>query len=160
MCVCRTYLTEKLQLKLEACSPSERDRWVSALGEAVRRARAPPLAAEVEEERWNRKEEAAAEAQRRLNAQRRRENEASRAGIAAKYGLDPARYASRRGGGEGEVGRGSWGGGRDVDGVWGARGGGGGGWDGRDGTRGAAVGGWGGRPGAAGGGFRRSSIGV
>ncbi|CAN0200635.1 unnamed protein product, partial [Pylaiella littoralis] len=90
-------LREKGQLRLEASSPSERDRWFSALGEAVRRARAPPLAAEVEEERWNRKEEAAAEAQRRQNAQRRRENEVSRAGIAAKYGLDPARYYSRRG---------------------------------------------------------------
>ncbi|CAM9493910.1 unnamed protein product [Hapterophycus canaliculatus] len=93
------------QLKLEAGSPCERDRWVSALGEAVRRLRAPPLADAVEQERWQRRENLAAEAQRLENAQRRRDNEASRAKMAVKYGLDPNKYASRdRGGGGGEGG--------------------------------------------------------
>ncbi|CAM9589979.1 unnamed protein product, partial [Scytosiphon promiscuus] len=84
----------KGQLKLEASNPHERDRWVSGLGEAVRRLRAPSLADAVEQERWQRKEDAAAEAQRLENAQRRRENETSRAKMAVKYGLDPNKYAA------------------------------------------------------------------
>lgn len=56
----------------------------------------------MEQERWQRKENEAAEAQRLESAQRRRDNEASRAKMAVKYGLDPNRYASRgRDGGEG-----------------------------------------------------------
>lgn len=85
-----------LQLKLEACNLAERDLWVSALDEAVRRRRTPPLAAEVEEERWARREKAELDSQRRASAERRRDNEAMRSRMAQKYGLDPDKYVSRR----------------------------------------------------------------
>ncbi|CAN0217867.1 unnamed protein product, partial [Ectocarpus fasciculatus] len=111
------------QLRLEARSTAERDRWVSALGEAVRRLRAPRLADEVEEERWRRREEADAAAKRLRNALKRRENEGFRARMAEKYGLDPEKYASssRSGGGGGGGGGGSdGGGGGALEGAGGA----------------------------------------
>ncbi|CAN0007970.1 unnamed protein product, partial [Ectocarpus sp. 4 AP-2014] len=107
------------QLRLEARSAAERDRWVSALGEAVRRLRAPSLEDEVEEERWRRREEADAAARRLRNARKRQENEGFRARMAEKYGLDPEKYASSSGsGGSGGAG--------GSDGGGGAREGGGG----------------------------------
>ncbi|CAM9892666.1 unnamed protein product [Ectocarpus sp. 6 AP-2014] len=113
------------QLRLEARSAAERDRWVSALGEAVRRLRAPRLEDEVEEERWRRREEADAAARRLRNTRKRQENEGFRARMAEKYGLDPDKYAfsSRSGGGGGGGGCGGAGG---SDGGGGAREGGGG----------------------------------
>lgn len=75
---------------------AERDMWVSALEAAIRRRRAPPLAAEVEEQRWVKKEKAEIDAQRRLSAERRHHNENMRARMAEKYGLDPNKFASRR----------------------------------------------------------------
>ncbi|CAN0537546.1 unnamed protein product, partial [Ectocarpus sp. 8 AP-2014] len=106
-------------------SAAERDRWVSALGEAVRRLRAPRLEDEVEEERWRRREEADAAARRLRNARKRQENEGFRARMAEKYGLDPEKYASssRSSGGGGGGGGGGAGG---SDGGGGAREGGGG----------------------------------
>lgn len=84
---------------------------MTALGEAVRRQRTPPLATEVEEERWARKEKAEHDVRKAEIAEKRLENEASRARMATKYGLDPKKYASRQSGTKGSAdardGRGS-----------------------------------------------------
>lgn len=65
------------------------------MGEAVHRRRTPCFAKEVEDERWARREKAAYAAQKRLSAEKREENKASRTRMAVKYGLDPNKYASR-----------------------------------------------------------------
>lgn len=49
----------------------------------------------MEEERWARREKAAYAAQKRMSAEKREENQASRTRMAVKYGLNPNRYASR-----------------------------------------------------------------
>lgn len=70
--------------------------WVAALEETVRRRRSLPLAEEVEEERWARREQKEFVAQRRVSAERRREHESLRTQMAIKYGLDPSKYVSKR----------------------------------------------------------------
>ncbi|CAB1112311.1 unnamed protein product [Ectocarpus sp. CCAP 1310/34] len=99
-------LVIRLRGNEQARSAAERDRWVSALGEAVRRLRAPCLEHEVEEERLRRREEADTAARRLRNARKRQENEGFRARMAEKYGLDIEKYtsSSRSGGGGGAGG--------------------------------------------------------